>query len=44
MEVHPFKTDIHTNAFTGDPRPELDDAWHEFLKSEGTLAKNQSLR
>lgn len=32
-EERRFPTDIVDNPFTGDPRPELDEAWHDLLLS-----------
>lgn len=32
-ELRPFTTKLVDNAFTGEPRPELEDAWHDLLKS-----------
>jgi len=31
-----FRTELDNNSFTGEPRPELDDAWHELLKSKSS--------
>ncbi len=28
-----FYSDVEGNPFAGPPRPELDDAWHNLLKS-----------
>jgi hypothetical protein len=33
-EKRRFDTDIVDNPLAGPPRPELDDAWHELLRSE----------
>ena len=30
---HHFKNDIRTNSLAGEPRPELDLAWHNLLQS-----------
>ncbi|PQE18761.1 tat pathway signal sequence protein [Rutstroemia sp. NJR-2017a WRK4] len=31
-ETRPFLINIHNNTFAGDPRPELDSAWHELFE------------
>lgn len=31
-ERRPFEVNIHNNPFAGDPRPELDQAWHELFE------------
>ena len=34
FEQRPFPVHIHHNPFAGDPRPELDAAWHELFESQ----------
>lgn len=34
FEQRPFPVRIHHNPFAGDPRPELDAAWHEIFESQ----------
>ena len=36
-----FMTKIVDNPFAGEPRPELEQAWHELLQSKATLVKQQ---
>ena len=33
MKKKVFSSDLFNNSFTGQPRPELDDAWHRLLQS-----------
>ena len=33
-ERRTLRTDLDSNNFTGEPRPELDEAWHNLLKSK----------
>jgi len=33
-ETRRFRTKIVDNPFSGEPRPELEQAWHDLLKSE----------
>lgn len=32
FEQRPFSVKIHHNPFAGDPRPELDNAWHDLFE------------
>ena len=32
-ELRRFRTSLVDNSFTGEPRPELDEAWHDLVKS-----------
>ncbi|KAF2163208.1 hypothetical protein M409DRAFT_57512 [Zasmidium cellare ATCC 36951] len=34
LELRPFETKTRDNPFTGDPRPELDKAWHGLLEND----------
>ncbi len=42
FEQRPFSVKIHHNPFAGDPRPELDNAWHDLFEgSPSTKYPNQ---
>jgi hypothetical protein len=34
FEDRVFETAIHDNPYAGEPRPELDDAWHDLFEGE----------
>jgi hypothetical protein len=42
-EERQFPTEITNNAFAGDPRPELDEAWHHLLHNDNILVPKDYL-
>lgn len=43
QEIQHFPTALRNNAFTGDPRPELDHAWHNLVRNDNIRVSSSDI-